>query len=238
MGLSGKWMVGTLPLLVLSTGCATLFSDGSQQIKVSSNVQGATVYLDNEPIGQTPMSFDLDRDTFKRHELSVEYQGHRSDTVKIQKSLNTTSLFNCTSILSWGTDALSGNMMEYHPDSYFIEVERKGTPETARERELMWFVVMNDRQLLRDISRLDGPHLQALAQLALVPPDEYSSFAVALAQRLPAMLNAEYPEELLRHVREVRDAGHWARTLRIPDAEPSAVTLGALDLGEATTESK
>jgi hypothetical protein len=224
-------MFGALAFCVVGTGCATLFSDGSQQIKVSSNVPGATVFLDNEPIGQTPMRFELDRDTFKRHELSLEYQGKRTEVVKIKKSLNTTSLFNCTSILSWGTDALTGHMMEYHPDSYFIEVEGPGGPQSARERELMWFVVMNHKPLLREIARYDGPRLRAVARLSEVPREAYPAFAVALARRLPAMLHEEYPERLLHHVREVSNSGSWARRLAAAK-RPTAFTLSALGLAD------
>jgi hypothetical protein len=49
-------------LLVLSiTGCATLFS-GSSQVPVVTNPPGAFVYINGQPVGQTPTAIQLEPD--------------------------------------------------------------------------------------------------------------------------------------------------------------------------------
>src|SRR5688572_7692329 len=124
-----------LLLATATSGCATLFSDGSQQIKVTSNVDGADVFLDGDPVGRTPFEFTLDRDVFDRHQVRLSAPGYDSETVTIKKEFNTTALWNCTSWFWWSTDALSGNMIEYDPGAYYIELHRSSgsvPPEIGR----------------------------------------------------------------------------------------------------------
>jgi hypothetical protein len=190
-------------LLVLagaSTGCATIFSSSSQDIRISSNVEGATVMLDGEVIGETPLTFNLERDTFKTHELTLRDDKHGTRTVRIKKSLDTAALFNCTFILSWGTDALTGAMMEYSPESYFIEMTPTSGAISEANRQLMLFVVGSYSRLLIDISRGEGEYLRTAATIAGIDQSMLAKFATALRRRLPVMARAEYPNQVYEQI--------------------------------------
>lgn len=50
-----------LALLLAFTGCATIMAGGPDHIPVSTNPPGATVFVDNVPVGQTPVMVALDR---------------------------------------------------------------------------------------------------------------------------------------------------------------------------------
>jgi hypothetical protein len=43
------------PLLIFSFGCATIIQSGPDQFPINSTPQGAMVYIDGIPVGQTPM---------------------------------------------------------------------------------------------------------------------------------------------------------------------------------------
>ena len=50
-----------LVLLLVFSGCATIMAGGPDRIPVSTNPPGATVFVDNIPVGQTPVMITLDR---------------------------------------------------------------------------------------------------------------------------------------------------------------------------------
>jgi hypothetical protein len=194
--------VGSGLLLSLgSTGCATIFSSSSQQITITSNVEGADVLLDGQPMGKTPLRFELDRDTFEKPRITVRSRGYRTEQFPVSKTINKVALLNCTSIFSWGTDALTGAMMEYSPDAYYVELRQNGRRAGAdRTRQATWFVVMNRKPLLSDIARGNGQYLRALGDLYGLTDGEFQAFGQKLRARLPEMLREEYPHRLLGYV--------------------------------------
>jgi hypothetical protein len=49
-------------LLLVFSGCATVMAGGPDLVPVATNPPGATVFVDNIPVGQTPVMVALDRD--------------------------------------------------------------------------------------------------------------------------------------------------------------------------------
>ncbi len=188
-------------------GCATLFSSSSQNVKITSNVEGAQVLVDGDDVGQTPLEIEVDRDTFKSKVVTLRHEGYRTKQFKLRKTLNSVSLFNCTSFFSWGTDALTGAMMEYSPDVYFIEMLPDGRRAAAggSDRALL-FVVALHRALLRDVAQGGGEYTRALARLLDVPERQHPLFVASLRDRLPLMLRERYPHRIHRHVLLARAA--------------------------------
>lgn len=54
-------VIALLAIFALLQGCATMMAGGPDQIPVLTNPPGATVYVDNVPVGQTPTTILLDR---------------------------------------------------------------------------------------------------------------------------------------------------------------------------------
>jgi hypothetical protein len=50
-----------LVLILAFSGCATVFAGGPDRVPVTTNPPGATVFVDNMPVGQTPTIITLDR---------------------------------------------------------------------------------------------------------------------------------------------------------------------------------
>ncbi len=75
-----------LAVLALS-GCATMMAGGPDHVHVATNPAGATVFVDNAPVGQTPTTVTLDRAKPKA-EIRLELAGFAPITVTRGKSLN------------------------------------------------------------------------------------------------------------------------------------------------------
>src|ERR1041384_4382001 len=56
-------LVSVLGAVGLASGCATIMAGGPDHVPVSTNPPGATVFLDNMPVGTTPMMVTLNRET-------------------------------------------------------------------------------------------------------------------------------------------------------------------------------
>ncbi|HET7500665.1 MAG TPA: PEGA domain-containing protein [Kofleriaceae bacterium] len=72
---------------VASSGCATIFAGGPDRVPVSSNPPGATVFVDNVPVGQTPMMITLDRQR-SQGVIRLELAGFAPITVVRAKGIN------------------------------------------------------------------------------------------------------------------------------------------------------
>lgn len=201
--------------LLLSSGCATLFADSADQIRITSSPEGAQVLMDGMPVGHTPVTLTVDRDTFATHYITLRAPNYRSLRFPLQHSLETVALLNLSSVLSWGIDALSGNMLEYAPSSYFFDLPPAGpgpapagpgwdrAPGGGWSRSPEWrarrrFVLVNHRTLLRDIARGTGEHLDELARLYGIEPggDDFRALARRLAVAMPELLETRYPHRL------------------------------------------
>jgi hypothetical protein len=187
---------------ILTSGCATLFSDSNQRVTFTTNVEGAELMLNGVPAGRTPLSVTLDRDTFKELFVTVRHPSYDTQQFRLGKTLNKIAILNLSSVCSWGTDALSGNMIEYSPDAYYIEMKPRSasSPTAAAAASPTTFLVVNRAHFLRDVATGDGEFLRALATMLGVGPGQYPTFVTNLRGRLDAMAGEPYPSRIIHHV--------------------------------------
>lgn len=189
-----RW--GLLIVSVLSSGCATLFSGSSDEISFTSEPAGARVLIDGDEIGATPLTYEVERQTFRRSEVVIQKPGYRSEKFPLKKTLDTIALLNCTSLLSWGTDALTGAMMEYSPNKYFVELTPKGSRANLGHRRALQFMLLMHHELVRQLARRDGEQLRTLGYLFGAGPQDFPAFVAALEPELVGLLRYEHPHEL------------------------------------------
>jgi hypothetical protein len=80
-------VLGTLGLaLALTSGCATIMAGGPDHVPVSTNPPGATVFVDNMPVGTTPMMVTLNRETSSGM-IRLEMAGFQPITVVRAKDI-------------------------------------------------------------------------------------------------------------------------------------------------------
>jgi len=193
--------------LLISAGCATLFSRGYDDLTIESNPPGAEVYWGAEKIGTTPFTRRFDRDTFEIPKLTFRKAGYLTQTVTLQRTLERTALFNFGFFLttcggtSWGIDAVSGNMIRYTPDSYLIDLQKADDVGSAtwQQRHLaLAYLLTNQANLLSDIARGGGDYLEAYYFLHATPATlaAYPAFLQAVRQSAPRLLACETGLEL------------------------------------------
>lgn len=73
--------------LAAGTGCATIMAGGPDKIPVTSTPSGAKVYVDSQPVGQTPTVVVLDRERSQGN-IRVEAPGYEPTVLTRSKSIN------------------------------------------------------------------------------------------------------------------------------------------------------
>ena len=119
-----KKIIGLSAILSIMflTGCATVISGTSQDITFESSPSGATVWLDGERYGVTPFTATLKKNKFKS--FRVELDGYNTISRSLGKEVDLVALLS----VFWDfgtTDVLSGAVMKYDSNSYFIELQEK-----------------------------------------------------------------------------------------------------------------
>jgi hypothetical protein len=151
----------------LMASCGTLFSPSKTKITIKSEPSGADVYINEELKGKTPLEFTLNKNAFKRFDAKVRLKGYTTADFQIKKEFNTVSILNTTSLLSWGTDALTGGIIQYAPNLYYIELKKEGAGSTSsielpsKESDLLRFTQVNFQKLKADITKGNGDYLDA-----------------------------------------------------------------------------
>lgn len=196
-------IVFSLILLSFLSSCATIFSPSKDKVTFKSEPAGADVYIDGEKVGVTPFTKVFQRSTFHKHYITIKKDGYDSQKFLLKKTLTGAALFNCTSILSWGTDALTGHLLEYQPNSYFLDLKRKGTSMSTPKAEIIKFVLINHRKILSNLVQGQGETIKNYAKIMGVSDKQYPAFRRILAQNLPKLIQYSEPDAFQVRVQEL-----------------------------------
>lgn len=109
-----KKVLAAVTCAALASGCATLLAGGPDRVSVTSNVPGATVYLDNQPVGATPMIVVLDRDN-SQGLIRIEAPGYNPVMMQRSKSINGWFWGNIClgGVVGMLIDAVTGDMHKF-----------------------------------------------------------------------------------------------------------------------------
>ena len=123
--------IGFLALLVCSSGCATIVTGGGedQSVRVASTPRGADVYVDDQHVGQTPMSLRLTRKD--DHMVRVQKAGYASYEKHVKSGFNPWMIGNVVfgGIIGIVVDAVSGTNPALSPTN--INAKLKPGPTAA-----------------------------------------------------------------------------------------------------------
>jgi hypothetical protein len=119
-----KILLLMVAMLTLSFGSATIFKGTNQSISINSNPEGAKVYVDGQLRGVTPLAVNLKKGLAGK-ELRVQKDGYVTSITNMGKSFDPVAVLNVFWDLST-TDFLTGSVMEYSPNNYFIQLDKKG----------------------------------------------------------------------------------------------------------------
>ncbi len=111
--------------LLLSAGCATIFSGTKDNVSFNTKPEGATILVNGTPRGTTPATIQIARPGMGTNLVTLKKEGFMDMTFVMDKSFNGVSIINLTNLLGWGIDAMSGALMKNGTSSYDLEMEKK-----------------------------------------------------------------------------------------------------------------
>ncbi len=151
----------------LTASCATIVKGGTQSMTVSSNVDGADVFLDGQKIGTTPFAGMVPKG---KGTLMVQKNGYKTQTISLSTSLEPIFWGNIIigGTLGSITDFASGAAFQYAPASYQVDLKSEAQTQADFERRVAArkFAMIYVDRISADLAHGSGDHLDAL--LAIV----------------------------------------------------------------------
>jgi len=193
-------------LFVLLSGCASMYAPGNDTISINSIPEGAKVFDGANLLGTTPMTSVFKRDTFQKKNLTLRKAGYKNQELQLGTTLEKEALWNfafittTSGVTSWGVDAVNGNMVKYHPDSYLIDLEKEGAPAVRKDQtrlQRLRFVAVNKDLLQRDIAAGDGEYLRAYFEIRSneMAAADYQAFLGGVSRNAQHLLSLGDPAE-------------------------------------------
>ncbi|MEK7323369.1 MAG: PEGA domain-containing protein [Pseudomonadota bacterium] len=107
-------------------GCASIMHGTSQKIGISSSPTGATVTVDNKPLGNTPLFADLKRG--EEHIVTIEMAGYEKSQLTLTKSVSGWVWGNIVfgGLIGLAVDAISGGLYNLSPEQLNAELRKNG----------------------------------------------------------------------------------------------------------------
>ncbi len=117
-------VLGTLLSVIFFSGCASIMHGTRQPVTFSSQPSEAQVYLDGELKGVTPLTLDLKRGQYES--MTISKEGYKPQNREIGDSIDPIFWGNIVigGVVGSSTDAGTGAMYQYDPNSYFIQLEK------------------------------------------------------------------------------------------------------------------
>lgn len=114
------------------SGCATILAGGPDKIPVQTNVPGASVYVDDVLVGQTPTIIMLDRQ-MSQGRIRIEAPGFQPVMLQRVKIINGMFWANiCVGLVPMLIDAVTGDMKKFEDGPLNIAlVPAAGGPQYA-----------------------------------------------------------------------------------------------------------
>ncbi|MCR4315737.1 MAG: hypothetical protein NUW37_05225 [Planctomycetes bacterium] len=102
-------LLSFLPLLLLCSGCATIFSGSEREVRFESSIQGTQVQVDGGQWWPTPTTLTLGTD--KTHSVAFQHpDGTPQSSGAVNQHFNPVALFNLIGPIPWLVDILTGAM--------------------------------------------------------------------------------------------------------------------------------
>jgi len=188
-----------LTAILAFSGCATIFSDGEDEITFNSNAPKTKVFFDNSLVGETPLTLSVDR---QLHRIKVRFskEGYKDQEALLAHKLNMNAgmILDITGTFTFLTpgivDALSGNLIKYSPTKYQIEM----VPEKSSNLNLFYlrvaskrFAAHNFSDILRDLVTGEGEFLEGLKNSFQIPTTHKDAFETIVQKNLDTLITTD-----------------------------------------------
>lgn len=176
-------------VVFLSVGCATILNGSEQEVNITSNVEGASIYLDDKMIGETPFTGKIPKDKKK---IVIKKDGYKTKTLFPTSKFSTAFFGNLLSGGTTGmtTDISNGAAYEYSPSTFQVDlVKENGDMSMFRKKvNVRSYAMIEMSGLAVDLGNGQGQHLSTLLELLDMPQNSES---VAKIKSLYSQSNAD-----------------------------------------------
>lgn len=186
------------------SGCATVASGTTQSISISSNVEGAELFLDGERIGTTPYTGEVAKG---KNTLRVEAAGYRTETVTLSRALEPIFWGNIIigGTLGSITDFATGSAYQYAPATYQVELQATDQSEEDYRQQLAVrkFSILYIDQISQEVASGEGgDYLRALSSLM----EEYAGSALSAEEVSEALRSSRgHPVVFAKTIADTRE---------------------------------
>ena len=141
--------IALLAALGMMSGCATMMAGGPDRLPVSTNPSGATVFVDNAPVGQTPVMVTLDRAKPKAV-IRLEKPGFEPITITREKTMNGWIIGNALfgGVIGMVIDVATNNASKFEDDPIAVGFGANPPPGPESDPRLADCQRRRQRQLL------------------------------------------------------------------------------------------
>lgn len=176
-----KKTILALGVAALLSGCASIISGTSQAVTIDSNVQGATVAIEGNIVGQTPFSGKIPR---KRESVAlVSKAGYTAQSVVLTTSFNPVAIIS----LFWDystTDCLTGACWEYAPSTYYVNLRpaTSSVEQFRRDSELKAFAMTYYSAIKTELASGSGAKIEAIRKqfFPAMSQEEFTAKVIAV----------------------------------------------------------
>lgn len=125
-----------------TVGCATIMHGTTQKIGISSSPTGATVTVDNKPLGSTPLFADLKRGEV--HVVTIEMAGYEKSQLTLTKSVSGWVWGNIVfgGLIGLAIDAISGGLYNLSPEQLNAELKKNGANASSSKDGIIIVAVL------------------------------------------------------------------------------------------------
>ena len=161
-------IVVTIFVSLLLQSCSSIISGTTQKITITSNVNGADVSINGNPVGTTPLTTRIKRE--KTMHLIVKKEGYENYQSVMQTRLDNWFWGNIIfgGLLGSTTDLASGTTHLLDPDHIHVQlVENQGKTSQANDKmhEDVEFSLITYKELMKEIKAGQGSYLSSLYEL-------------------------------------------------------------------------
>lgn len=128
-----------VPLIVVA--CATIMHGSSQEISIASQPSGATVTIDGQPAGVTPVSAKLKRKS--PHRIAITLSGYQPFELVTTRKVSGWVWGNLVfgGLIGLIVDVSTGGLYNVRPEQISAQLTRTGASGTVRDGTLYVFLV-------------------------------------------------------------------------------------------------
>ncbi|OGP10042.1 MAG: hypothetical protein A2048_10345 [Deltaproteobacteria bacterium GWA2_45_12] len=185
---NNKMIYGVVFVLFVTNSCATIISGTRQKVGISSDPVGASVTIDNQNQGRTPLIVRLDRDD--NHIVKIDLHGYQPYQTTLNKKLNGwlfgNILFGGVGVIGIIIDVVDGSMYRLKPQTGGFVKEKIAGKKVMTLSVILTSVALNADPSMEKIGELTP----VAAQRASFEPVEPAQTQQTASQQEPVQANS------------------------------------------------